>query len=98
MVAYYRRAYAGEIVHTREFAIDLQLAAIDWGASSKQIRFRMVLCPQRDPEGRVLRVLAVMFEVTQHHVARRVAERLLDIASDEEAPTSSGFVPEGLGR
>jgi len=85
MVEYYRRAYAGEIVHTREFAIDLQLAAIDWGSSSKQIRFRMALCPQRDPEGRVLRVLAVMFEVTQHHVARRVAERLLDIASDEEA-------------
>ena len=85
MVAYYRRAYAGEVVHTREFAIDLQLAAIDWGASSKQIRFRMVLCPQRGADGRVLRVLAVMFEVTQHHVARRVAERLLDIASDEEA-------------
>ena len=85
MVEYYRRAYAGEVVHTREFAIDLQLAAIDWGATSKQIRFRMVLCPQRDPEGRVVRVLAVMFEVTQHHVARRVAERLLDIASDEEA-------------
>jgi PAS domain S-box-containing protein len=85
MVDLYRRAYAGEVVHTREFAIDLQLAAIDWGASGKQIRFRMVLCPQRDEAGRVLRVLAVMFEVTQHHVARRVAERLLATSSDEEA-------------
>jgi PAS domain S-box-containing protein len=85
MVDYYRRAYAGEVVHTREFAIDLELAAIDWGASSKTIRFRMVLCPQRDADGRVLRVLAVMFEVTQHHVARRVAEQLLATHDDDEA-------------
>jgi PAS domain S-box-containing protein len=85
MVDYYRRAYAGEVVHTREFAIDLELAAIDWGASNKTIRFRMVLCPQRDAEGRVLRVLAVMFEVTQHHVARRVAEQLLATHGDDEA-------------
>ena len=64
---------------TREFAIDLELAAIDWGASNKTIRFRMVLCPQRDADGRVVRVLAVMFEVTQHHVARRVAEEVGDV-------------------
>jgi PAS domain S-box-containing protein len=95
MVDYYRRAYAGEVVHTREFAIDLELAAIDWGASSKLIRFRMVLCPQRDADGRVLRVLAVMFEVTQHHVARRVAERLLATHDDDEA---SRLIVEELTR
>jgi PAS domain S-box-containing protein len=85
MVDYFRRAYAGEVVRTREFAINLEIAAIDWGATGKQICFRMVLCPQRDASGRVQRVLAVMYEVTQHHVARRVAERFLLAGSTGEA-------------
>jgi PAS domain S-box-containing protein len=85
MVDFFRRAYAGEIVQTPEFSINLQLAAIDWGTSGKRIRFRMVLVPQRDAAGEVQRVLAVMFEVTQHHLAQRVAERLLEATRDDDA-------------
>jgi PAS domain S-box-containing protein len=93
MVPYYRRAYAGELVRTEEFSINLELATIDWGASAKQIRFRMILCPRRDAAGAVEGVLAIMFEVTQQDVARRIAERVIESQGDEEAV---GHIVRGL--
>jgi PAS domain S-box-containing protein len=93
MLPYYRRAYAGELVRTEEFSVNLELATIDWGAAAKQIRFRMILCPRRDDAGAVERVLAIMFEVTQQDVARRIAERIIQSQGDDEA---AGHVVDGL--
>ena len=77
IVDYYRRAYAGEIVHTPEFSFNFDIAAVDWGTKSQGVALRIVLCPHRGADGTVTRVLAIMFEVTQQHVARRVAERVM---------------------
>jgi PAS domain S-box-containing protein len=85
MVEFFRRAYAGELVKTREFSIDTELATLDWGTASKNIRFRMVLCPRRDEGGAVKGVLAIMYEVTQQQVVRQIADRILQSHAPEEA-------------
>jgi len=85
MVEFFRRAYAGELVKTKEFSIDTELATLDWGTASKNIRFRMVLCPRRDERGAVKSVLAIMYEVTQQHVVRQIADRILHSHDPEEA-------------
>jgi PAS domain S-box-containing protein len=85
MVEFFRRAYAGELVKTQEFSIDTELATLDWGTASKRIRFRMVLCPRRDEAGAVKSVLAIMYEVTQQHVVRQIADRILQSHDPEEA-------------
>ncbi len=93
MVDWYRRAYAGEVVRTEEFSIDLELARIDWGTSSKRIRFRMVLVPRLGEGGAVESVLAIMYEVTQQHVVRRISEKILH---SERASEACRHIAEGL--
>ncbi|MCH9683585.1 MAG: PAS domain-containing protein, partial [Deltaproteobacteria bacterium] len=61
----YERAYRGELVETEEFAIDMERATDEWGASSRLIWFRMVLVPRIDESGRVTSVCAVVQETTQ---------------------------------
>ena len=69
----YDQAYGGEIVHTDEFAIDMERATGDWGTTTSQIWFRMVLIPVFDLTGGVESVVAIMFETTE---ARQMAKTL----------------------
>jgi signal transduction histidine kinase len=61
----YERAYAGEVVHTEEFMVEMERASEDWGTSARSAWFRMVLVPIKDPQNRVEKVFAIMFETTQ---------------------------------
>ncbi len=93
IVDYYRRAYAGEVVHTPEFSFNFDIASVDWGTKSKGVALRIILCPLRGADGTVTRVLAIMFEVTQQHVARKVAERLM---LSRDVPEAARHVVAGL--
>jgi signal transduction histidine kinase len=65
MKVHYDRAYAGEVVHTEEFMVEMERASDDWGTSARSAWFRMVLVPIKDLENRVEKVFAIMFETTQ---------------------------------
>jgi two-component sensor histidine kinase/PAS domain-containing protein len=45
----------------------------------------MVLVPQRGMDGAVERVLAIMYEVTQQHLVRRISERVIHSGTEVEA-------------
>lgn len=73
----YERAYAGEVVHTEEFMVEMERAAEDWGTGARSVWFRMVLVPIKDAAGRVEKVFAIMFETTQ----QRQMKALLQLVS-----------------
>ncbi len=73
---WYRRAYGGELTRTEEIRLSMAVAS-DWETTGKEVAFRMALCPRRATDGTVDGVMAIMHEVTQHDVIRRVSERLL---------------------
>ena len=73
---WYRAAYGGELIRTEEIRLSMAVAA-DWETTGKEVAFRMALCPRRAMDGAVDGVMAIMHEVTQHDVIRRVSERLL---------------------
>ena len=86
---WYQRAYAGEIVETPEFAIDMGIATEDWGTVSKPVQFKMTLVPDVRDDGRVSRVFAIMFEVLQHHVVRDIGERLIGVNTRAKAASAA---------
>ena len=69
----YERAYAGETVFTDEFSVAMERAAEDWGTTSSDIWFKMILVPTFDSGGKVSSVVALMFETTE---ARQMARTL----------------------
>jgi signal transduction histidine kinase/CheY-like chemotaxis protein/PAS domain-containing protein len=73
---WYRRAYAGALTRTEEIRLSMAVAA-DWETTGKEVAFRMALCPRHATDGTVDGVMAIMHEVTQHDVIRRVSDGLL---------------------
>ena len=76
----YERAYAGEVVMSEEFAIDMERAAESWGSEARAIWFRMILVPHVDEQGKVRSVFAIMQETTQ----QRQMQRTLRLAQQRE--------------
>ncbi|MEM7159433.1 MAG: response regulator [Myxococcota bacterium] len=76
----YERAYAGEVVVSEEFAIDMERASETWGSDARAIWFRMILVPHVDEQGAVRSVFAIMQETTQE----RQMQRTLRLAQQRE--------------
>ena len=76
----YERAYAGEVVQTPEFMIEMERASQQWHTGSHSVWFYMLLYPLRDPTGAVSGVLAIMQETTH---TRRM-EKTLQLAQHLE--------------
>ncbi len=70
----YERAYAGEVVRTDEFVIEMDRASEQWGTVARQVWFKMVLVPLFDRSGGVESVFAIMFETTEHRNIKKALE------------------------
>ncbi len=71
----YERAYRGEVVETEEFVIEMGRAADEWGTSTRQIWFKMLLLPLKGVDGDVEAVFAIMFETTAKRQLAKVMQR-----------------------
>lgn len=77
---FYERAYAGEVVRTEEFVIEMERASDKWGTGPREIWFKLVLVPTFDHHGEVASVVAIVFETTE---SRRL-EKALELVSRRE--------------